>query len=81
MSVRCPQTNLQIHIIKKKSLEDGRISSVEYVYQYPKSNIDYIEDAESIELQETTPENKVEKTKETRENSPVLNKIFKKQRW
>lgn len=42
-----------------------------------KSNIDYIEDAESIELQETTPENKIKKTKETRDNSPVLNKIFK----
>ena len=34
MSVRCPQTNLQIRIIKKKSLRGRKDFQCRYVYQY-----------------------------------------------
>ena len=36
MSVRCPQTNLQIRIIKKKSLRGRKDFQCRYVYQYQK---------------------------------------------
>ena len=36
MSVRCPQTNLQIRIIKKKSLRGRKDFQCRYVYQYLK---------------------------------------------
>ena len=47
MSVRCPQTNLQIRIIKKKSLRGRKDFQCRYVYQYLSQLSDFYEEKDT----------------------------------